>query len=209
LCGGTAHFQNTKEPALKINAVEFDELLSKLTYESLAPLRDAVPTALHDQIEAAQTQALSTVEAVAEQTGQTMGYLPTRDVDEWLRLGLLDTFVAWVQGDATTCRHAPALTSPQPVWSCAWHPRLVVCGWCLPLLSAADEIADATCERCGYVTTGVDAGDPIYTLTVVAGVLTYQAGTCTDCLPRWHQHARTYLRPKVNRDKRRKKRRRP
>ena len=98
--------------------------------------------------------------------------------------------------------------SPQPVWSCAWRPRLVVCGQCIGTLAADNEVDDATCDRCGKVCAGVDAGDPIFTLTAVAGVLTYQAGVCTDCLPAWHEYHRTYLRPKVDRSRRRKKRKR-
>lgn len=193
---------------MRINAVQLDEFLSELTTPGAVEVCvAAVPTALHDQIDAAAEHAIATVEAVAERTGQVMGYVPRSEVDEWLRLGLLDTFCAWVQGDATTCRHEPTLASPQPIWSCAWKPRLVVCGRCIPLLSLADEIADATCDRCGHVTNGVDAGDPIYTLTVVGGLVTFQAGVCTDCLPAYHEHARTYLRPKRNRAKRRKNRR--
>jgi len=194
---------------MRLNAVQLDQYLSKLTTsEAASASRSVMPAALCDQIDAAAEHAITTAERVADRVGQPMGYVPRSKVDEWLRLGLLDTFCAWVQGEATTCRHEPTLASPQPVWSCAWKPRLVVCGHCIPLLSLADEIADATCDRCGHVTTGIDAGDPIYTLTVVGGLVTFRAGVCTDCLPAWHQYARTYLRPKLNRAKRRKNRRR-
>jgi len=192
---------------VKLTAVQLDEYISKLTPEHLAAIRAAGPVALHDQIDAAAAESTATAEKVADGTGQTMGYVPRGEVDEWLRLGLLDAFAAWMQGEATTCRHAPTLASPKPVWTCAWRPRLIVCTRCIHLLPPADPITDATCDRCGHVCAGVDADDPIYCLTVVGGLVTFQAGVCTDCLPAWHEHARTYLRPKVNRRARRSRRR--
>ena len=63
---------------MKLNAVQFDELLGKLTPEMVAALCATVPTALHDQIEAAHTQAIGTAELIADHTDQTMRYSASR-----------------------------------------------------------------------------------------------------------------------------------
>ena len=50
--------------------------------------------------------------------------------DDWLRLGLLDTFVGWFHKKVTTCEHGPTPHAPQPTWSAAWKSR----GSCLLIL---------------------------------------------------------------------------
>ena len=78
--------------------------------------------------------------------------------------------------------HAPTHRRPEPVFSAAWRPGLVVCTQCLHLLGVTG-VADRTCDRCGHVCDGIEAGDPIYSGTVFVGELGYQFGTCGDCRP--------------------------
>ena len=107
---------------------------------------------------------------------------PLADIDEWLRLGLLDSYCRWADGTARTCLHAPDPRRPQPVWSAAWKPGLIVCTACLALLRLRGE-ADRRCDCCGRVCAGIEHNDGIYTMTVWLGALAYQAGACKDCRP--------------------------
>ena len=129
---------------------------------------------------AAQHEAVTALRA-ATATGPPE-QLPPSGVDDWMRLGLLDTLLAWFAGTGNTCLHMPDPRRPEPVWSCAWKPRLVVCNHCLHLLKTAGD-ADRTCDCCGHLCAGTDTDDPIYICTVLLSALTYQAGTCRDCLP--------------------------
>ncbi len=136
-------------------------------------------TALADQVDAARTEAVALMELVE---GEPAQWTPRTDIEEWIRLGLLDTFIAWIDGHAKTCMHSPDPRRPESVFCCAWKPLLVVCTPCMPLLRAVGD-ADKTCDRCGHVCAGIEADDGIYTGTVWFGALAYQFGTCTDCRP--------------------------
>jgi hypothetical protein len=161
-----------------MNVEQLDEILvnDSALGDQLARL---LPIALLDQTSAAQRDGLTANEAVM---GRSARMVPAAEVDDWLRLGALDTLCAWFAGEARTCMHAPELRRPQPVWSCAWKPRLIVCGKCVRLL-AAPRSTDAVCDCCGHMCGGVDAGDPITPVAVMVGPLTYQAGVCPACKP--------------------------
>jgi hypothetical protein len=159
--------------------VPLDELLGRLTPELVAGIHHRAPTGLVDQLDAAARDSVAIIEAAEN---RPVRYVPRSSVDDWLRLGLLDTFLTWVSGNARVCMHAPDFRRPEPVWAAAWKPGLVVCTRCIRLLKVFGH-ADATCDRCGRVTDGVEANDPIYTLSVLLGGLTYQVGACRDCLP--------------------------
>ena len=163
-------------------AVELDDMLAKLTPELLAQIRPhfPVPGAYVDQLRAAQAESIAAVEAAENGTAR---YHPSAGIDDWLRLALLDTLIAWTAGTAKTCLHMPDWRRPEPVWSAAWKPGLVVCSRCLYLLEVASAQIDRTCDCCGHVTAGVDAGDPIYPTTVWFGQLAYSAGACHNCRP--------------------------
>src|SRR4051794_40271824 len=98
-------------------------------------------------------------------------------VDEWIRLSVIDTLLLWTHGNAKVCIHAPDPLRPQPVWTAAWRPGLVVCTGCTHLLKAVGD-ADKTCDCCGHVCAGTDFDDPIYPSTIWRGPLAYQFGTC-------------------------------
>lgn len=160
-----------------VTAPELDGILSGLTPEELEQLRARIPAGYADQVEAARAEA---VQAMEYAENDRVGWVPPTEIDEWIRLGALDTLILWVDGRARTCMHSPDYRRPQPVFSCAWRPGLVVCMGCLHLLNVAGE-ADKTCDRCGHICEGVDADDGIYTGTVWLGALGFQFGTCAGC----------------------------
>ena len=161
----------------RLTAPQLDDLLATLTPEHIAMIQQFIPIGWADQMRAAQHHSVALMEK-AEQT--PVRHLPTTGVDEWLRLGLLDTLIRWLNGDAKTCIHMPDPRTPEPVWSCAWRPGLVVCTYCLHLFKLAGD-ADRVCDCCGRTVTGLENGDGIFTLTVWIGALAYQAGACKDC----------------------------
>lgn len=118
----------------------------------------------------------------ARSIGVTPNLATPGQFPDWLRLGLLLTMAQWAEGAGETCPHRPQIWRPQPVVAAAWTPGLVVCPGCIPLLIVeAGSVKDRTCDGCGHVCDGPDAGDPIYPSTVTYGPLTYMVGTCTGC----------------------------
>lgn len=170
----------------RLTAVELDavltrlaEMLAALTPQERAELRAALPAdvlAQADQVLAAQSVGLGLRIAAGDER------VLCREVDDWIRLGLLDVLLQWVGGHSRTCMHAPHWRRPQPVFSCAWKPGLVVCIQCVALLKATG-IADKTCDCCGHVCAGVEAGDAVWGGSVFIGELCYEFGTCADCRP--------------------------
>jgi hypothetical protein len=166
---------------MNITAVQLDDILARLTPEMVAVIAHTQPVGRRDQLVAAAAEAIAIAKQGMEATGGGEAHeLQHDNVPGWIRLGLLDTLIQFGAGTGRTCIHMPHIDRPQPVWSCAWKPGLVVCAACTPLLKAVG-VMDQTCDRCGHVCDGVDAGDPIYALGVVLGPLTYSAGACNDC----------------------------
>jgi hypothetical protein len=166
----------------RITAVDLDDALAELTPEARAEMQASAPagwTALADQVAAASGQSVAWAEQAENKRVEDAR---RTDVDEWLRLSLLDVFIQWTDGRGKVCMHQPDYRRPQPVFSAAWRPGLVVCAACLHLLGVTGA-ADRTCDRCGRVVEGVDAGDPIYGGTVWLGALAYEFGCCGDCRP--------------------------
>lgn len=89
---------------MKINAVQFDELLGQLTPKMVDALCATVPTGLHDQIEAAHAQAMTAAEMIADTTDQNMRYVPRGEVDDWLRLDLGEVQTTRTFGRSTLTR---------------------------------------------------------------------------------------------------------
>jgi len=162
---------------MPLTAVDLDNALATLTPQMASQLRRFIPVDLADQIRASQRHAVTTMEIA---TGEQIQYRSTSTVAEWFRLGALDTLIRWINGTAKTCTHAPSPYRPEPVWSCAWKPGLVVCSYCTPMLKAIGE-ADKICDGCGHLCEGVEHDDPIRTTTAWVGGLAYQAGTCHGC----------------------------
>jgi hypothetical protein len=122
---------------------------------------------------------------IARRTAQIAGNPEPRLVDrldvDWLHDSIDLLLASWFTGRARTCMHQLDHRHPQPVFSAAWAPDLIVCGDCVHLLRIADPIKDATCDRCGYVTTGLANNDGIHGDAVTYLSLTYQFGLCRDC----------------------------
>lgn len=170
-------------PTLLLEALMLDPQYDAIVQR----LRAATPTAAVDQADAATTDALNTMTAMAEHLGAdgVNGALP-RDVPAWLRLGVLDAFVGYLSGRADTCRHNPSASSPSPVFAAAWRPGVLscqaCCGFVFRLPTNSDQ--DAMCDSCGHRCAGVEADDPIYPSLIQLGPLVFQYGTCSDCSPR-------------------------
>lgn len=156
------------------NAADLDQWLATLTPEQADQLWRCVPTGLADQLGAAQQESHNLMAAA----GLTAQPVTRESIPEWVRLGALDTLAQWAYGTAKTCMHDPHPDRPEPVWSCAWRPNLVVCTACLRMLKVRGK-RDWTCDRCGHLCS---EHDPIETIGVWLGPLNYQAGACSDCL---------------------------
>ncbi len=165
-------------------AVDLDTVMANLTPEMADDIRRIMPPGAHDQLLAAQDEALALTQASMHATHgvANMGYTPHNDVPEWIRLGVYDTLVQWAEGRARTCIHMPDIRKPQPAHACAWKPGLVVCSLCTPMIGCSG-VADKTCDGCGHICEGVDAGDPITAPAIVVGALVYRFGCCNNCLP--------------------------
>jgi hypothetical protein len=149
-----------------ITALELDDILASMTLEQANAIRGRLPPGFADQAHAATVELEAQAEAICDRPGAT-AQLPACAVDDWIRLGLLDAFVTFAAGQAKTCKHSPTLTTPQPVWSAAWKPNLVVCSQCVHLLRIARHSpVDKTCDCCGRVTTGPENSDGIIPLIV-------------------------------------------
>lgn len=153
--------------------------------ERAIELRRHAPPAFVDQLDAAAAQVTrGRTAALRSGALSSVAPIPYRQVPDWLRLGLLDSLVAWLQGEGSTCLHDPTLDRPQPVIAAAWRPQLVVCGHCAGLLALPRQSsADRRCDACGYETTGPGRGDGITPGQIQCGPLLYLFGTCNDC--RW------------------------
>jgi hypothetical protein len=176
-----------------MNAAQLDYLLALLPPELVAAAVEAHnPAGLTDQMVAAMHESMRLMEK-ANGGNEHVQAAEYETVDEWIRLGVIDTLLRWTDGRANTCMHNPRLERPQPVWSAAWKPGLVVCTRCMHLLKAVGD-ADMTCDCCGHVCDGADADDPVYTTTVWLGALAYMVGTCRGCRPQFCQDPDTAFR---------------
>lgn len=161
-----------------------EQLMLHPAYERfIQQARRAAPTALVDQLDAADRDAQWISHLVTEHAGNfARGGGTARDFPAWLRLGLLDTIVQWADGKASTCRHSPSPQRPEPVLAAAWKPGVVSCVLCAHLW-ATSRAANRTCDSCGRLCAGPEHGDGIYPGMVQSGALIYQYGTCADCRP--------------------------
>jgi hypothetical protein len=142
----------------------------------------SMPAKLRAQVDQLDAAATQTRDLLAMALGETPRMVAPGEIPDWLRLGAVDAYRQWFNGDARTCMHSPREDRPEPVWSCAWKPGLITCTRCTHLLQAVGA-KDKTCDACGRVTTGPEHGDGIYVLSTVLGALVHQAGACRDCMP--------------------------
>ncbi|CAN5578122.1 hypothetical protein BH09ACT7_BH09ACT7_16110 [soil metagenome] len=155
-----------------MTAIDLDDLLIDIDAGLAQAIHEALPVDFRDQLTAAARSAREIIE-YTEGAGHEVG---AASVAAWLRLGALDALVGWLTNVGSTCLHSPNPVQPQPLWSAAWKPNLVVCTRCLELLRVRGR-ADRLCDCCGTDTLGVG----ISTVTVVLGALVYQAGACAGC----------------------------
>jgi hypothetical protein len=161
-----------------------DELLTDPPEWLRAYAAEVLNTHVGDQFLAAcrdAHHALKTISAV--DPAARVDHPDPGQVEDWLRLGLLDTLLAWLTGKGRrTCMHAPHPARPEPVYAAAYKPGLVVCAQCLPMLRVSGE-ADRACDACGHVCAGLEHGDPCYPIVLALGPFTYAAGACPACRP--------------------------
>ena len=160
--------------------IALDKLMRRLTDDERAEMRRTAPLHLVDQFDAAATQAERLLKDMGRDLGATLGGLDYAAVPDWLRLSLVDTWLAFIAGTADTCMHAPVVSRPEPVVAAVWRPALIVCTACTHLTKVTGE-ADRTCDRCARVCTGL-AGDRIHPCSLTFGPLLYMFGLCPGCM---------------------------
>lgn len=109
------------------------------------------------------------------------GMVAWPDLPGWVRLQLVDVWLKWCRRKVTTCPHAPDADRAEVGVAALWAPDLVVCTRCAPERLRLTGAADSTCDRCGRVTEGPAAGDPMYAHAVTHGCLVLWWGECGDC----------------------------
>lgn len=158
-----------------------DELVSNLTADQAAAIRQLLPVWFTDQADAATNQIRDGLTAAAASGDGYIAPATTSEHPAWVRLGALHTITAWWAGKNRSCLHDPHPMRPQPVASAAWTPGLIVCGHCAHLIRIPDgSPRDRTCDGCGHIAAGT-ANDPIHPFVVIVGVLTYSVGACNTC----------------------------
>lgn len=166
-------------------ALLLDNLLCSdfATLQHLAEQAAASPLA--DQISAAARHVRQSICDGARDHGFAYLERPACDVPEWVRLGLLDAFAAWVGGHADTCQHQPTYRRPQPVVAAAWRPGVIACGQCTHLfLLPRHRDNDRRCDGCGRITTGPENSDGIRPNVAALAGFAYMFGTCAECSDR-------------------------
>ncbi|MER7280488.1 hypothetical protein ABT369_39225 [Dactylosporangium sp. NPDC000244] len=141
-----------------------------------------LPVDAADQHGAANRHTRELASAIGDHLNSTRIEGGPDAVPGWLRLGVIEAWIGHCSGTADTCRHSPAIGSPQPVLAAAWRPGVIVCGRCTHLLPPVrNSVQDRTCDGCGHECAGVDADDPIYPSVVQLGSLIFQFGMCDSC----------------------------
>lgn len=172
---------STLEQVIAATVRDVDHILRVDDPERAAHARDRLPPGFTDQMAAAAAEVERSIGRIYDGTGAIRRNARFGAWPDWLRIGLLDTYVAWSYGRARTCRHAPTPTAPQPVWAGAWKPRHVACWRCMGQLTLPPgSIADRTCDACGHLTDAA-AGDPIHPSSASLGAFTWMFGTCVRC----------------------------
>jgi hypothetical protein len=158
------------------NAAELDDYISNLTEEEREALTPNI--SFRDQVSAA---AKDGIEFAESQLGHKGIWVPHNGIVEWVRLGMLDALLRWVEGKVLTCIHRPHPDRPEPVYAAAWKPGCIVCARCVDMLSLTGTVADTICDGCGHQCAGAPE-DGITPFTTFVGSLGYQAGACDRCI---------------------------
>ncbi|MEZ5184770.1 MAG: hypothetical protein R2720_03410 [Candidatus Nanopelagicales bacterium] len=116
-----------------------------------------------------------------EQAPGTLHEVRWADIPPWVRLQVLDVWASWHEGTAETCTCWPVPQNLETVVTALWRPGLVACPDCARVLLRARGDKDRTCDLCGHVVAGLDAGEPIYPRTLAYGHMLVSWGECPDC----------------------------
>lgn len=143
---------------------------------------DRMPTALVDQLHAAEREAHDLMHQAGRRQGRPVKHGGWRAMPADMRLVALSTATAVSAG--THRQACPCdLRTPQPLAAAAWRPLTVTC------LSHSHRLrvhpgsrVDRTCDRCGRLT---DLADPavggIHAMTAQLGALIFMWGECVPC----------------------------
>lgn len=159
--------------------LELEDLLTGLAEEQLAQIKMDNPI-LEQMIRDGEER---THRLASEALNKPAVPVNTQGVIPWVRLGLLDTWLGWIQDRDKTCIHNPTHRSTETALAAAWKPGLVVCLHCVHLLKMYGE-ADRTCDGCGRVCDELSADRSIGGISpvmVTLGSLIYQTGMCDEC----------------------------
>jgi hypothetical protein len=165
--------------------LKFEQFMKELyshphAIEIIQSIRATMPTWLQDQSDAAIGGTAAILDRISNIDNRKRAAKTDDEIPDWIRLGVLDTWVNYCIGSADTCIHSPVFHRPQPVFAMAWKPGLVVCGQCLHLVKAAG-VADKTCDGCGRICAGPEHGDGIYPGAIQFGPMAWHYGACESC----------------------------
>jgi hypothetical protein len=151
---------------------------------ALAALRRSMNVSVRDQGDAAADHVSAFLRGIGAAVDGDVGQRTFEDCPDWLRLGLLLAINSFFLGTADTCLHSPSPDRPGPVFAAACKPGVITCQFCVHLLkNPPGGAADMTCDACGHVCAGVEAGDGVFVGATQFGVLLFMYGTCRDCRP--------------------------
>lgn len=179
-----------KGPSVGRVALWLDEMMAEhpQEFDAIARAFNAeLGVAVNDQGHAAQRDARRLLELMGREMRDVLRTdVRHGDVEEWVRLPMVETYVAWVAGEAEVCQHLADARGPQPAVAAAWMPGKVVCprpACVLRLSLPHGSEGDRTCDRCGRVVAGLAHDDGIFPSRIVYGPLVYMWGACRDCAP--------------------------
>lgn len=149
---------------MTLSAIELEAALAAMTPADAAAIAAATPVGYSDQLTSATEQTGAATVAAIEEPREF-------EPPEWMALMMYDLLCAWDAGTARLCTHQPSLLAPQPVTGVSWHPNLLACIQCSPLLDAG---CGQKCDACGS-----DA--EMQLVATCLGCLTYWVRMCEPC----------------------------
>jgi hypothetical protein len=166
----------------------FDQVLRTPAMLAAAQAEQATDTSpVADQHRAAARHVYERMQRLYESghpAAERFAELIPGDVPGWLRLGLIDAWLGFYDGTASTCLHNPDPHQATAVAAAAWRPGVIVCGRreCYDRLLGFPHgsIRDRTCDACGHVCAGTD-DDMVHTGMLAAGAFVFIFGTCAGC----------------------------
>lgn len=166
-------------PSERLTAVDLDDL-AELLQRHGCRLPDPEPSALGDQLAAADDEQSAVFAATAKILGTDVLDVDRRQVEGWVRLLLLDATLSFLRGQSDLCMHSPSPRCPEILYAAARRPNLIVCAQCTHLLHLKKgSTQDRTCDGCGTVVPH-DIGLRPRAIKGAAPI-TLMFGTCDGC----------------------------